>query len=217
MSSVRLLLVRHGETTWNQENRWQGQADVPLSEPGREQARRLAQRLFAERRQIHAIYASDLLRAFETAEILAETLRVPPMPASGWREMNIGVWSGLTTAEVIARHSEEWERLRMGEDLPRGGGETFAQFQGRIVASARDLVERHAGEQIAVITHGGVVRAFLLHCRRLPMNQFRQIDKIGNTGLSEVTLFANGDAVVHTVNDVNHLDGAALVGEAVDA
>ena len=74
MPSVRFLLIRHGETTWNQENRWQGQADVPLSDAGRAQSRLLAQRLLADRRQLHAIYASDLSRAFETAEILSQIL-----------------------------------------------------------------------------------------------------------------------------------------------
>lgn len=216
MSSVRILLVRHGETTWNQENRWQGQADVPLSESGRAQARLLAQRLLADGRQVHAIYASDLSRAFETAEILSESLRIPPTPDSGWREMNIGVWSGLTTAEVIARHAVEWERLRAGEDLPRGGGETFAQFQGRLLESAQRLAQRHAGEQIVIVTHGGAVRAFLLHCRNLPNSRFREIDKIGNTGLSEVTFSLVGETVIHTVNDVSHLNELALVGETVD-
>ncbi|MBI3301026.1 MAG: histidine phosphatase family protein [Deltaproteobacteria bacterium] len=217
MSSLHLLLVRHGETVWNQENRWQGQADVPLSEAGREQARRLARRLLAEGRRGCAIYASDLSRAFRTAEILGEVLGVTPTPEIGWREMDIGVWSGLTTAEVIARHTTEWERLRAGEDLPRGGGETFAQFQERILRSVERLVERHAGEQVVIVTHGGAVRAFLLHCRGLDVSQFRQIDKIGNTGLSEVTISANGKAVIHSVNDISHLDGLALSGEVVDA
>jgi broad specificity phosphatase PhoE len=217
MTSLRLLLVRHGETVWNQENRWQGQADVPLSEVGQEQSRRLAQRLLSERRPVRAIYASNLSRALHTAEILGETLGIVPTPAEAWREMNIGVWSGLTTAEVIARHAEEWERLRAGEDLPRGGGETFAQFQGRLIESARRLIDRHSGEEIMIVTHGGAVRAFLLHCRGLDARQFRQIDKIGNTGLSEVTLGANGQAVIHAVNDIGHLDGAALYGETVDA
>jgi broad specificity phosphatase PhoE len=217
MSSLRLLLVRHGETVWNQENRWQGQADVPLSESGRIQARRLAERLLAEGRQVRAIYTSDLSRAVHTAEILGEVLGLPPLPEVGWREMNIGTWSGLTTTEVIARYASEWERLRAGEDLPRGGGETFAQFQGRILQSVERLREKHTGEQIVIVSHGGAVRAFLLHCRRLAMNQFRQIEKIGNTGISEVTVFADGQARVHSVNDVSHLDGEALVGEAVDA
>ncbi len=188
MPSVRLLLVRHGETEWNQENRWQGQADVPLSETGRAQAQRLAQRLRAEGRPVRAIYASDLSRAFHTAEILGEALGVSPLPDVAWREMDIGVWSGLTTAEVIARHTAEWERLRAGEDLPRGGGETFAQFQGRVLRSAERIRETHAGEQVVIVTHGGAVRAFLLHCRGLDVSQFRQIDKIGNTGVSEVTI-----------------------------
>ncbi len=216
MSSVHLLLVRHGETVWNQENRWQGQADVPLSETGRAQAWRLAQRLRAEGRLVRTIYASDLSRAYHTAEILGEVLGVTPTPETAWREMDIGVWSGLTTAEVIARHATEWERLRAGEDLPRGGGETFAQFQERLLHSVERILEKHAGEQVVIVTHGGAVRAFLLHCRGLDISQFRQIDKIGNTGLSEVTISVNGPAVIHAVNDISHLDGLALFGEAVD-
>ncbi|MEW6300878.1 MAG: histidine phosphatase family protein [Thermodesulfobacteriota bacterium] len=216
-AGVRVLLVRHGETVWNQENRWQGHADVPLSEVGREQARRLARRLRAEGRRVRAIYASDLQRALQTAEILGEALSVPPIPEVGWREMDIGTWSGLTTAEVVARYAAEWERLRAGEDLPRGGGETFAQFQGRIVRCVRHLIDRHAGEQVVVVTHGGAVRALLLHCRGLDVSRFRQIDKIGNTGISEVTFAATGEAVIHSVNDTNHLDGLPLFGEAVDA
>lgn len=217
MASVRLLLVRHGETTWNQENRWQGQADVPLSDIGRAQAHLLAQRLVAEGRRIQAMYTSDLSRASQTADILASALGMRPAPDLAWREMDIGVWSGLTTTEVIARHAVEWERIRAGEDLPRGGGETFTQFQSRLVRGATRLLEQHAGEDVAVVTHGGAVRAFLLACRKLPMGQFRAIDKIGNTGVSEVTIFANGEAVIHLVNDTLHLKGQALFGEAVDA
>ena len=217
MSSLRLLLVRHGETIWNQENRWQGQADVPLSESGYVQARRLAQRLLDEGRQVHAIYSSDLIRAFHTAEILGEALGIPPLPEEGWQEMNIGRWSGLTTAEVASRYAEEWERLRAGEDLPRGGGETFAQFQQRLVQSVERMLDRHAGQQVMIVSHGGAIRAFLLHCRGLAMNQFRQIEKIGNTGMSEISIFADGRAIIHAVNDISHLDGEALFGETVDA
>jgi broad specificity phosphatase PhoE len=217
MSSLRLLLVRHGETIWNQENRWQGQADVPLSESGLVQAQRLAQRLLSEGRQVHALYSSDLIRAFRTAEILGAALGTPPLSEEGWREMNSGCWSGLPTAEVVARHADEWERVRASEDLPRGGGETFAQFQSRLVQATERLLTRHISQQIMIVSHGGAVRAFLLHCRGLTMNQFRQIEKIGNTGLSEVTLFVDGRAEIHCVNDTSHLDGEALFGETVDA
>ena len=76
---VRVLLVRHGETVWNQENRWQGQADTPLSETGYDQARQLARRLQNEERPIRAIYTSDLSRARDTADILGQVLGVTPL------------------------------------------------------------------------------------------------------------------------------------------
>ena len=214
---VRVLLVRHGETIWNQENRWQGQADTPLSQTGYDQARQLARRFRNEERCIQAIYTSDLQRARDTADILGQALGVTPTEATAWREMDIGTWSGLTTSEVASRHAEEWARLRQGEDLPRGGGETFAQFQGRLVESSQRFVRNHRGEQIIVVTHGGAVRAFLLHCRGLNMSQFGQIERIGNTGVSEVSLFAGGEARIHMINSTAHLNGAVLSGETVDA
>ncbi len=214
---VCVLLVRHGETVWNQENRWQGQADTPLSETGYDQARQLARRLQNEERPIQAIYTSDLSRARDTADILGQALGIAPLATAAWREMDIGTWSGLTTAEVATRHAEEWARLRQGEDLPRGGGETFAQFQGRLLQSSHRFVRDHAGGQIVVVTHGGAVRAFLLHCRGLDASQFGQIEKIGNTGVSEVSLFPNGQTKIHRINSIVHLDGVALSGESVDA
>lgn len=214
---VRVLLVRHGETIWNQENRWQGQADTPLSQTGYDQAWQLARRFQHEEQPVQAIYTSDLSRARDTAAILGQVLGVTLIEATAWREMDIGSWSGLTTAEVASRHAEEWARLRQGEDLPRGGGETFAQFQGRLLQSSQRFVRDHRGEQIIVVTHGGAVRAFLLHCHGLNMNQFGQIEKIGNTGVSEVSLFPSGEAKIHTINSTTHLNGAVLSGETVDA
>ncbi len=216
-AGVRLLLVRHGETVWNQENRWQGHADTPLSETGHGQARQLARQLRVEGRRIQALYTSDLSRAHQTAEILGAVLGITPRTTEAWREMDIGTWSGLTTAEVVAQHAEEWERLRAGEDVPRGGGETFAHFQGRLLQSVEELVLKHRGEQIVIITHGGAVRAFLLHCRGLDVSRFRQIEKIGNTGVSEVSVLPNGETTIHTVNTMTHLDGVVLCGETVDA
>ena len=216
MVGVHLLLVRHGETIWNQENRWQGQADIPLGEVGVEQARSLALRLRKERNPIAAVYSSPLVRALRTAEIIAEVLGLQSFLAPLWCEMNIGVWSGLTTAEVIARHAEDWERLRAGEDLPRGGGETFAQFQGRILQGAGLVAEKHAGERVVVVTHGGPIRAFLLHCRGLPVSRFREVEKIGNASFTEV-VFQKGEAMIHQVNDMAHLETKTLSMEVVDA
>ncbi len=73
--------------------------------------------------------------------------------------MNIGLWSRLTTEEVIARHTEDWDRIRAGEDLPRGGWETMAQFHERVLHGTELLTEKHSGERVAVVTHGGPIRA----------------------------------------------------------
>ncbi len=205
MARVHLLLVRHGETIWNQENRWQGQADIPLGKMGVKQARSLGLRLRAEGNPIAAVYTSPLSRALRTAEIIAEALDLESLPAPLWGEMNIGAWSGLTVGEIIARYAEEWERLRAGEDLPRGGGETFAQFQGRILQGAELLAEKHAQERVVVVTHGGPIRAFLLHCWGLPVSRFREVEKIGNASLTEV-VFQRDKAIVQRVNDMTHLE-----------
>ena len=214
---IRLLLIRHGESVWNRENRWQGHADIHLSETGRGQARQLARHMKGEQRSIRALYTSDLQRARATADILGQALGVTPTATAAWREMDIGTWSGLTTAEVAARHSEEWERLRQGADLPRGGGETFAEFQGRLLQALETYGRTHAGQKIAVVTHGGAVRALLLHCRGWDVSRFRDIEKIGNTGVSEIFVSPNGAARIERVNCVAHLDHDALAGETVEA
>lgn len=214
---VRLLLIRHGESVWNRENRWQGHADIPLSETGRRQARLLARRFQSEQRPIRALYTSDLRRARETADILGRTLGMTPTPTAAWREMDIGIWSGLTTAEVVARHPEEWERLRQGEDRPRGGGETFAEFQGRLLQSLHMCIAAHVGQEIAIVTHGGAIRALLLHCKGWGVSRFGDIEKIGNTGVSEIFVSPNGAARIERINCVAHLDHAALAGETVEA
>ncbi len=145
MVGVPLLLIGHGETTWNQELRWRGQADIPLDEVGIEPARSQALKLRKEGNPIAAVYSSPLSRAFHTAESIADTLNGCFFSAPLWCEMDIGVWSGLTTEEVIARHSEDWKRIRAGEDLPRGGGKTMAQFHQRVLQGTELLTEKHGG------------------------------------------------------------------------
>jgi len=159
------------------ENRWQGQADVPLSEAGCEQARRLAQRLRAEGRRVRAIYASDLERALHTAEILARYWGWP-IAEMGWREMNMA--PGVVSPPLKSSPATPLSgNACVPGKICRAWGETFAQFQGRILRSIERLLEKHADEQVVIVTHGGAVRAFLLHCRGLDVSQFRQIDKMG--------------------------------------
>jgi broad specificity phosphatase PhoE len=198
-----LVLVRHGETEWNRIGRWQGHADVPLSEEGRNQANYLAERLQREEQAFDHIYASDLHRAYDTASIIAAALDLPVHPLIALREMHVGAWSGMTSAEVRERHPDQWERYSRGEDGPRGGhGETQAALAERVVGAVEELVRTHPGQRLLVVTHGGPIRILLLHIQRLTGHT---IDiRVENTSLTEICFEPSGPRIVRA-NDVDHL------------
>ena len=153
---TELLLVRHGETDWNRERRFQGHADPPLNEAGREQARELADRLSGE--DIAAVYTSDLLRARETAEILAAALDAEIVALRELREIDVGSWQGLTWPEIEEHHPDgaaRWHQNGHGWD----SGETYEQLGKRIVAALREIASNHPGQRVLVVGHGGTVRA----------------------------------------------------------
>jgi probable phosphoglycerate mutase len=183
---TRVLLIRHGETAWNRDGRWQGHSDVPLSPQGYEQAARLATHLRQESPTVRTIYSSDLQRALETARVVAETLDAELVADAMWREIDVGNWSGLLRADIEKRYADDWRRIAAGEDLPRGGGETFCGFSERIIRALNDLRDRHEGETIAVVTHGGSIRAALLHVLGLPWSRLREVASIGNTAINEL-------------------------------
>jgi broad specificity phosphatase PhoE len=136
-----LLLARHGETDWNASGRLQGHTDRPLNDYGRRQARELADRLADD--DIAAIYASDLSRAKETAEIVGAELGLPVVIDSDLRERNWGSWEGLTPTERDAVAFE---------------GETPRDHRDRLMRAVRRIAERHPGQRVLVVTHGGSMR-----------------------------------------------------------
>jgi broad specificity phosphatase PhoE len=202
---TRVLLIRHGETAWNRERRWQGHADPPLTADGLTQATRLAEHLRADRLPIAVVYASDLRRASDTAREIAAALDVDLVRDPAWREIDVGRWTGLGRDEIRERFGDEWTRIAEGEDLPRGGGETFAAFSTRAFTALCALRDRHLDECVAVVTHGGVVRALLLHIYGLPWTRLREIEAIDNTALTELTWESGGWSVVRR-NHSPHLE-----------
>jgi probable phosphoglycerate mutase len=209
-------LIRHGETDWNVEGRWQGHTDVPLNANGCEQARRLAERLRAGRTRFDAIYSSDLARAFETARQLGEALGLPVRRLSALREIDIGSWGGLTNAEIRAQDGETLRRIEQGEDLPRGGGERTSDLRRRAVAELERLAQTHPGQTLALVSHGGVVRALLDHILQRSQQPGAMRGHIGNTSIS-VVIRTPGGWDIATVNDLAHLEGAADPGLISDA
>src|SRR3954462_12224242 len=155
---ARLLLVRHGESTWNAARRWQGWADPPLSPLGREQAIEAAARLDGV--GTGRVVSSDLRRAIETAELLAPGATVEVAP--GLRERNVGDWSGLTRDEIEARWPGMIDAWQHGRITRIPGGEENAEFTARVVAAlvdvAADVDARGDDRPVLVVAHGGVIR-----------------------------------------------------------
>jgi broad specificity phosphatase PhoE len=147
-----ILLARHGETDWNVQGRLQGWDDRPLNETGRAQARELAMRLADV--PFDAVYASDLSRARETAEIVAEPHGVPVVVDEDLREMDYGSWSGLTRTQIEQRFPGE----------TRHDGETREEHLERVLRAAERIAALHPGERILIVSHGGSLRALRRHC-----------------------------------------------------
>ena len=149
---TRIILARHGETDWNLERRWQGHSDRPLNEAGRAQAEALAEQLAGE--PIAAVYSSDLVRAHETARIVAARLGLDVVAVPGLRERRFGSWEGLRDVEVEHRFP--------GAHGPPDG-ETREEMLQRVLASLEAIAAAHDGQTVLVVCHGGPIRAALLH------------------------------------------------------
>lgn len=157
MNLTRILAIRHGETTWNVDTRIQGQMDIPLNENGRWQAQQLAKALADE--EIHAVYASDLSRAYETAQAVASSKHIAVQARPQLRERHFGDFQGHTWQDIQnqwPQEAEQW-RVRHPDWTPQGGGESLVMLHHRIEQLVDDIASPHAGQQVLWVTHGGVL------------------------------------------------------------
>ena len=207
---TELLLIRHGETSWNAAGRWQGHTDVPLNEVGREQARLLAERLITW--PVAALYCSDLKRAAETAAIVGEAIGLEPVQKEVWRERHGGAFQGLTGEEIAAEYPEAWAALRRGVVVPPGGERSEALHE-RVTEAFENLMERHQGEVVAVVSHGGAMRALIAHVLQLRPDRDPPISVRGNTGISIIEKVRGRPPVLVRLNDTGHLERGSKDGE----
>ena len=159
---MKMILVRHGQTAWNALHKYQGHTDVPLNETGRHQAVRAAAYLLRQE-NVEALYGSDLMRAQETAEIIGRCLDLTVKIDARLREINFGVWEGLTFSEVYRDYREEFEAwFSHTEEFKVPGGESFQELLNRSLQVLGEIAARHAGT-VVVATHGGIIMALLYH------------------------------------------------------
>jgi len=175
-SLIPLLLVRHGHTEWSRCGRYQGRSDLPLVAQGREQARQLGQRL--KGLGVASVVASPLLRASETAAIVAEALGLgAPVIDARLGEMAYGQWEGLTQAEIRLRWPDQLRRWkRFPEDTAPPAGESLGQVAERLHQFFSDpFWTEHAAGHVLIVSHLGPIRLALLQAAQQPLSQFRQI------------------------------------------
>lgn len=201
---MNLLLVRHGETEWNASLRYQGHAQVPLNELGRQQARRAAAHLAAL--GATALYASDLARAWETATIIGEGLGLVPEAMPDLREIDVGQWEGYTPEELYRRFPDHMQAYdRDPARTVRLGGESYAQLQLRALRALETITERHSSGTVVAVAHGGTIRALLCHIIGLDLAHFGRM-WLDNGSISELR-YRKGGWRLLGLNDRCHLQG----------
>ncbi|MBM3127310.1 MAG: histidine phosphatase family protein [Chloroflexi bacterium] len=201
---MRLLLIRHGETDWNNAGRVQGHSDTPLNANGIAQARQLAARIAAEE-AFAAMYASPLARARVTAEIVAARCGATPIPDDRLKEQMLGKFEGLTDAEFEQRFPgalAAWRADPIRSPIP--GQETRDAFQRRVQSFLDDLRARHTdGTRVAIVTHGGTIGMMLAMLIGLDIGK-RFPFWFDNASLSHVDL-SGGRVRLRLLNDTCHL------------
>ena len=204
---TRIIAIRHGETAWNVDTRIQGHLDIPLSANGRWQAERLAGALRDE--AITAIYASDLTRAWETAQYVGQVHGLQLNKEVGLRERDFGDFEGKTFAEIevlLPEQSLRW-RKRDPEFYP-AGGESLIAMRTRVLKAAERLAAQHPGEQIALVGHGGVMDVLYRAATRLDI-QAPRTWTLGNAAINRLLWTPEGFTLVGWA-DTQHLDEDVL-------
>lgn len=199
---MKLLLARHGQTDWNIAGRYQGQSDIPLNQVGCLQAAALAKRLSAE--TIHAVYSSDLSRAKDTAQAIANVHQLKVQTDWRWRELNFGEWEGMTYKEMAA-HSpslfEEWMINPRHTSTPNG--ETLDELSKRVACAFDEVKNKHKDQTVLVVSHSGALQALLTNLLGIDLNRYWRL-KISQASLSELAVYEDG-VVLNSLNNVSHL------------
>ncbi|PWU25631.1 MAG: hypothetical protein C5B48_00265 [Candidatus Rokuibacteriota bacterium] len=204
--SLRLVVVRHAETDWNRQHRYQGWRDTLLSEVGRAQAEAAGRLLAPE--PLTAVWSSPLVRATETAAAIAGPQRLPVREDAAFKEMGFGEWEGLTRDEVRTRFPAQY---RAWADTPHlvvpPGGETLSDVRTRVLAGLERMRQVHDGQMICLVAHGVTIRVLILEALGLGLDRLWSL-QISSSGISELE-FRDDWSAVHRMNTLVHLDGLA--------
>ena len=171
---TRLYLIRHGETEWNRNGRYQGWSDIELSDEGLEQAELLAKRFSFL--PLDALYVSPVKRAMQTAEPLAKEKGLTYQVDEHFKEINFGEWEGHTIGELTEKYGKPYTDFFANPFLHSMPGEgSFQTVSKRAMAGYEEIMKKHKGERVAIVSHGGLLRVFLVELLGLDINMYRQM------------------------------------------
>lgn len=198
-----VFLIRHGETEWNVQGKFQGSRDIELSKNGILQAHQLKERF---ENKFDYIYCSPMRRAFETANILTCNMNKDPVIADNLREIDFGQWEGLTIKEIKETYSDEFKTwLNDKDEAPICGGEGSIRLASiRATECIMNIVKKHTGGKIAIVAHGGIIIAGLIGIFQWDMSMYHKI-MLGNTAVSELSFNKLLYPKLISLNDTNHL------------
>lgn len=195
---TRLYLVRHGELVTSKEWRYVGQMDVELNETGKKQIQNLSSRLSSE--QIEMIFSSDLTRTIESAEIIGNKLEIINEPISELREINLGVWEGLTLEEIEESFPEDLvKRSEDIKDFRIINGESFSDVKKRVIPKLKDIIEGNVSKRILVVAHGGVNRIIIADALGLDINNIPRLEQ--NYACLNIIDYYKSGPVVRLINE----------------
>jgi probable phosphoglycerate mutase len=201
-TTTQLVLVRHGESRWNTEGRWQGHLDSDLSETGLAQAEAVAGRLARER--FDAIYTSDLGRAAQTAEAIARAIGLEVVPDPRLRERHLGIFQGLTWDQIKAQHPNDARAYKDGgPDYVVPGGESARQRHSRIAACVTEIAARHAGRRIVVVSHAGALQTMMREALAIPLESPRRF-RLWNASINRFR-YEDGAWTLDSWGETSHL------------
>lgn len=202
---MRLILVRHGQTSCNIGDIWHGWDDCELTEMGRRQAQATAERLRTE--HIDAIYSSDSRRAMQTAGAISAFHAPEPVPDRDLRERFAGEFEGVPTADVLARYPKVWEERDAdfwGWRPP--GGETLREVLDRAMTALARIRSAHDGQTVVAVSHMGTTRVLIAHLANIPMVKTYELP-FPSTGISIFSFDGEDRPRVEALNDAGHITG----------
>ncbi|MBN2299809.1 MAG: alpha-ribazole phosphatase [Acholeplasmataceae bacterium] len=199
---MKIYLVRHGQTDWNFNHRFQGWADIELDTVGMIQAKMLTN--YFKDVEIDHMYTSDLSRSLKTAQYIQKSLLCPLTLSHDLREMNVGNWEGLTWEEIQEAYQDDliqYENQLFG--VPISGGESLVEFQNRVVSLFMKLIEKEY-QNLCIVTHGGVIRVLLCYLLGYDLSQ-RDLIKIDNASISILEVGPENRINILEQNIIKHL------------